>query len=285
MRRGRKPARFATAMAAPLLTLMLILMGQLSCVPVHGVATNATRSAVQVLKGQVEYQGQTKPVIEHMSAATVRGAVAAMNEPGERAQMGTLIDFATARALSAAAGSLVPSLELGPHANPSPGHPLGWAASEVGRGFVLGAFSGLDVGRPAEPESRPRLALAANDVASGFTRGLGFELSRQIGADGRGPLGEAIEGITARVAASTMRSAAEELAAQGTCKDEDPRACARARIRELGRATGLGVMQGVLEAVRVPLMVAVFASGVIVAVAASWLFRRRMSGGRTTVAR
>jgi hypothetical protein len=289
--------------AKPVVALALVLTG---CSVGSNAGRNATESAISVLAQPVEYQGKIKPVVEHVSGATVRGAVDELNTPAEQQRLGQLVDFVTTRTLATATA---------PQAIQGGGTDtyLSLAGREVAQGFMNGALSSfqlhlgtsgqgpmsermdalvarlsatgtdtalreLMVATPdgsaamGERESFSRMALLGKDFAAGLTLGISRELGRQIGAHGGGPLATTVDGLTQRVAATAVRSAADELAADASCTGPDKRACANARVEELGRAAGHGVMIGALDAIRVPLLILVFALGALVALLASWMF-------------
>jgi hypothetical protein len=142
----------------------------------------------------------------------------------------------------------------------------------------VGGSGGLGAGPPLQDIS--------GQIAKGISAALTQELRAQLGPDGTGPLGEALSGSSAQISAAAAAAVRHELGSLiGPCDQQDTAKCVDRRVHELGRAASSGMMEGL----RVPLLLLSFGLGAVVCAAMlkllGWSPRRRELRGLTETAR
>ncbi len=143
-------------------------------------------------------------------------------------------------------------------------------AERLARGVLSGAV------RPAQFCAADRTTGAgpvgpfSEQVARAFAHELSAELTRQLGASGDGPLGQALAATSERMAAAALRGAADEPLLFSECRGPDRPSCLERRVREMSRAAGTGFSRGILQPANVWPMLAAFLLGVLVTLLVRW---------------
>lgn len=190
-------------------TLLLVAMGA-ACV--HG-AEQAT-SAATIVSHELQDPDMTRasPLATRVARGVVEGSLAEASQRHNRDRIDGILADATASAL------------LGTVREPG----------------AVGGSGDVGGGSP--------VAVVSQRAAISFAEAVAAELRRQLGDDGQGPLTQAVSAATGEIGASAVRRVRTELAAEASCKGPDASGCAERRLTELGRATAVGFVSGVRDA-------------------------------------
>lgn len=242
----------ATALARALLPLLAAVALSSSCTGVgKRVGGKSTEGALTELQEQIaavppEQQGI---IAERNAKAAVRGMLNELSSPERQSQLSNIIQQAISDALRSAA------------------HPV--PSSEQTGGS--GAGGGEGAGPPIQDISA--------QIARGVAKALSRELLAEFGPQGEGPLSTSLASSTERITSSAVTGIRQEMTAfAGGCIGQDPEKCLDQRVRELGKSAAAGM----LDAVRVPVLILAFVLGFVACLMlvqlvglARWSRRRR----------
>lgn len=209
------------------------------------MGSKSTEGAIEALREAPPPDQQR--LTERVGRETVDGALDELSSPEGLERMSVIIDAAVARAVATTAGTL-----------------------------SLGGPSGQ-----GHATSMSYVERMGRDSGSGFAAALSAELSRQLGADGSGPLATSLGFTAQHVSGSVVRGAEGELAALfPECTGDQRRACLEAEVRQLGRAASAGFMEGVFASSAWPAMAIAFFGGVGFAIGAGLVLSLLRRGRR-----
>jgi hypothetical protein len=217
-----------------------------ACVSGQNIGGGATAGALEEIKKQqaiMKAAGEQLPM-EQIAGNSVRGALSAINQPDQQAELGRAVGVATDSAI----------------------------ASALGAPPTTGAWGG---GPPSENVS-PMRALG-DQLSVGFTQGMSRQLRLELGPDGTGPLGQSLSRLAQGMSGAAASSVVAELApvATGTtdCAGPNRQQCIEQRTFELSRTAAAGFADGMAKSLRFPLLAVAFGAGFLVAWIAFLLMR------------
>jgi hypothetical protein len=247
MRAGRPRATRAAGLA-----LLVAVAASAGC------AAHAGKQAASGLATSIrESQASTRPedqIARVASTRAVEGALAALEQPEQRAQFQRIVDLAVTRAVaSALRAALAPDAAAG-------------AADGTGGGRGAAALLAGQIGRAATEDALTRVAWAlgsdgplgrglvttstrATDAAVGTALG---RVAFALGGDQ--PLGRGVVTTSARATDAAVGAALAELFPECRGDDAAAAACRRDRVQALTRATAASVTAGVRDSLRWPLL-------------------------------
>jgi hypothetical protein len=216
-----------------------------------GCAAHAAKSAAESVGESVRQSQATTPPeqqIAHVaSRRAVEGAVAALSEPEQRAEIQRLVNATVAEAVASAfrvalAPGAVSAASGGPEGGEGPG----------GRGAA--ALLAGQIGRAATEDALGRVAVA-------------------LGGDGA--LSTGLVTTSAKATDAAVTAALAELFPE--CRGDDAAAasCRRERVQALTRATAASVTAGVRDSLAWPLLFLAVAVGLTLGALAHWALTAR----------
>jgi hypothetical protein len=226
------------------------VMGLLVCVLIAGCASQAGRGAVKgaanEVREQAEHPEQGPPPLEIASRNIVIGALDELQKPNRQAELERIMGVMTQGVLASAAGNKNPALGWG--GGPSTPAPVQLA--------------------PAQSFSADALPIAAlgGRFSEGFTLGMSKQLQAEFGPAGDGPLAKSLATVTEQMSQAAATGFAQGLTPElGDCAGADRSQCTERRVQQLSRSAAVGFAQGLGTAFRLPLLIAGFVVGLIVA--------------------
>jgi len=247
----RAGASRAARLSAHASSFLALALGALAATA-PGCGHAVAKGAVAGLHEQTRRaQAETPPEQQVARVAATRfveGAVAALDQPQERARVQKMVDAAVAQAVEAALAAAL--------AAPAPGGAGGGgsvAARGPGRGFA---------------------ALVAGQVGRAATEDALGRVSAQLGADG--PLRGNIAATSAVATNAALSAALGEIFPGCPGDDAGAAECRRAQLQALTRATAANITAGVRDSIGWPLLFLAALAGVVAgAVGYGTLVRRR----------
>jgi hypothetical protein len=181
--------------------------------------------------------------MEQIAGNSVRGALSALNQPDQQAELGRAVGVATDSAI----------------------------ASALGAPPTTGAWGG---GPPSETGS-PMRALG-DQLSTGFAQGMSRQLRLELGPDGTGPLGQSLSRLAQGMSGAAASSVVAELAPVATatdCAGPNRQHCIEQRTYDLSRTAAAGFADGMAKSLRFPILAVAFGAGFLVAWIAFLLMR------------
>jgi hypothetical protein len=202
------------------------------------------------------------PATEELASNIVKGTAAELDKPETREQFGRIIETATRSAVQGA---------LGEFTNSRGGERWGGSA----QGFQMGP-PGASSSRLATGPLGPigPIGMLGGKMAEGFTLGMSRQLQVELGPNGEGPLGQTMAGVMRQATQAAISGATHELA-PADCAGLDGRECADRRVRDLSRSAAKGFVDGLGNALQIPLLIGAFLAGVVGALVVFLLMRLR----------
>jgi hypothetical protein len=248
-----------------------------------GCAAHAAKNAAESVKESVRQSQANTPREQQItyiaSQRAVEGAIAAFDQPAQRAQLQKIVDAAVAEAVASAL-----RVALAPGAMPE----AGGAEGPGGRGAA--AILAGQIGRAATEDALQRVAFAlggdgalgqgvATTSARATDAAVGAALGRVASAlGGDGVLGQGVVTTSAKATDAAVGAALGELFPE--CRGDDAAAagCRRERVQALTRATAASLTAGVRDSLAWPLLFLAVAIGLLLGALVHWavtLRRRR----------
>ena len=174
----------------------------------------------------------------------------------------------------------------------------GPAFERAGRGVAKGALAQL-----SSPAEIAQLRLVAREAAAAALRGIASAdgpdresviasisdqaargaaqaMTRELGPDGDGPLGQSIHATVERVSASVVRGLKGEGRLFPECTGADRQRCIDTRLEGMSRAAARGVRDGLRGLIALPALLLSFLLGAGLALAISWARWHHHPSGR-----
>jgi hypothetical protein len=241
--RRRAPPPIMKPRAITVVALLVAIT--LGCGSSQRMGRRATSGALEELrdaKRQLEAEGAEMP-FERAAGNAVKGALSELDDPERQAELSRLVGVATESALDSLVGSLRDRGAWGGGPRTADGPPIGALGDEFSAGFALG---------------------------------LSRQLRLEIGANGDGPLGNSLVGLMQQMSGAAANGVVNELSAlDAECAGSLRRPCVDQRVYEVSRRAAVGFADGLVEGFRIPLLVAAFAGGLLVAFVIVAATRRR----------
>jgi hypothetical protein len=242
-RRSRAPRAAGLAL---LVALPALAVGGAGCA--HHAAKQATESMGESIRKSQETTPPERQITYVASQRAIEGAVAALDEPAQRAQIQKLVNAAVTEAV----------------------------ASALRAALAPGAVGGLETGAGDGTGDRGAAAILAGQVGRAATEDALGRVAVALG--GEGALSTGLVATSAKATDAAVGAALAELFPE--CRGDEPAAasCRRERMQALTRATAASVTAGVRDSLAWPLLFLAAAVGLTVGALAHWavtLRRRR----------
>ena len=225
------------------MTIAVLLIAGTAC----GLTQTAARDASdEVTARALAAREKGCPHGECVASAMVRGALAQLHTPAQRAQLSAMIRSVVEDVIAEAS-------------SPEQLAQIRLITETAARSAVQG-FLGTNGQMPTVG--------SLTDQTLGAVR-------NSLGATGEGPLATSLAATAERVSASTVRGIRGEAGLFPECTGPDRARCVDERLTALSRAASIGVRDGLRGLVALPLLALSFVLGLIVAVLMSWLWTHR----------